>query len=385
MRIVIAPDKFRDSLSATEAANAIAEGIQSVDASVELDLCPMADGGEGIVAALVAATGGQLLTRRVTGPLAEMKVDAVFGMLGDGETAVVEMAQASGLALLKPADRNPLYTTTFGTGELLNAAVEAGAKRIVLGIGGSATVDGGIGCAQATGHTIILEEGEPVSATEPLVGADVLRVVLVKRHRGERTDGVPITVACDVVNPLFGPTGAAVVFGPQKGATPKQVEQLDAALKQLATRTGKLDAAQTPGAGAAGGMGFGMVAFFGAELRRGVEIVMDAVRLRERLRGADLCITGEGRLDAGTLHGKTIAGVAVACRDVGVPCVALVGACDCEPTALRAAGVAAAFSIVNRPMALDEAMRDAAPLLRRASANVMGVLKLSDRRLRDPA
>jgi glycerate kinase len=344
----------------------------------------MADGGEGIVTALVAATGGRLLTRRVTGPLPEMKVDALFGMLGDGETAVVEMATASGLALLKPEDRNPLYTTTFGTGELLNAAVEAGAKRILLGIGGSATVDGGVGCAQATGHTIILEEGEPVSATEPLVGADVSRVVLVKRHRGERTDGVPITVACDVENPLFGPIGAAVVFGPQKGATPKQVEQLDAALKQLATRTGQLDAAQTPGAGAAGGMGFGMVAFFGAELRRGVEIVMDAVRLRERLRGAGLCITGEGQLDAGTLHGKTIAGVAAACREAGVPCVALAGACDCEPTKLRAAGVTAAFSIINRPMTLEEAMRDAAPLLRGAAANVMGLVRLSDRALRNP-
>jgi glycerate 2-kinase len=371
MKVVVAPDKFKGCLSAAEVASAIASGLRGVEDGIEIDQCPMADGGEGTVAALVAATGGKLVTRRVTGPLPDVKVDAVFGMLGDGQTAVIEMAAASGLALLKPEDRNPLYTTTYGTGELLNAAVELGAKKIVLGIGGSATVDGGIGCAQATGHTIILEGGEPVSPTEPLAGQDLPRVVLIKRHRGERTDGVEITVACDVTNPLCGPDGAARVFGPQKGATPQVVEQLDEALRQLAMRLGKADLAETQGAGAAGGLGFGMMAYYGATLRRGVEIVADAVKLRERLRGGSLCITGEGKLDEQSAQGKTVAGVAAICRELNVPCIALAGSIEGIEELLGYGGLTAAFSICDRPMSLAESIEKARPLLFRAAANVV--------------
>jgi glycerate kinase len=373
MKIVLAPDKFKGCFSAAEVCRAMAAGLRRVDAAIEIDACPMADGGEGTVAALVAATGGRLLTARVTGPLPEMKVDATFGMLGDGRTAVIEMAAASGLALLKADQRNPLYTTTYGTGELLNAAVEAGAKQILLGIGGSATNDAGIGCAQATGHTIILDEGEPAAATEPLVGQDLPRVVLVKRHRGERTDGVPITVACDVTNPLYGPSGAAHVFAPQKGASPDQVEQLDAALRQLARRLNKDDLAQTPGAGAAGGLGFGMLAFYGAMLRRGIDIVIEATRLRDRLRGADLCITGEGKLDAQSAHGKAVWGVAAACREAGVPCVAIAGAIEDADRLMGTDGLTAAFSICNQPMTLEDSMARAAELLSHAAANVLRV------------
>src|SRR5437763_14852044 len=224
MRLVIAPDKFKGCLSADEVARAIADGARRADPSIEIDSCPLADGGEGTVAALVAATGGTLVTRRVTGPLPEMKVDATFGVLGDrpGEprTAVVEMAAASGLALLRPDQYDPLATTTFGTGELIRAAAEMGVRNILLGIGGSATVDGGIGCAQGAGLPVLLRDGEPTSPTEPLCGRDVERVELVKHGRGSPVDGVTITVACDVTNPLFGPPGAAPVFGPQKGATP---------------------------------------------------------------------------------------------------------------------------------------------------------------------
>ena len=371
MKIVIAPDKFKGCLTAAEVCRAIAAGLRWVDPAVFIDECPMADGGEGTVAALVEATGGRLITRRVTGPLPEMKVDAIFGMLGDGQTAIIEMAAASGLALLKPEDRNPLFTTTFGTGELINAAIELGAKKIILGIGGSATVDGGIGCAQACGHTIILENGEPVSPTEPLVGADVSRVVLIKRHRGEKTDGVPIIVACDVENPLFGPCGAAEVFGPQKGATPEQVVQLDAALRQLAIRMNQIALAEFPGAGAAGGLGFGMMAYFGAVLQRGVEIVIDATGLRERLCGADLCITGEGSLDAQSAHGKTVVGVSRLCRELGVPCIALAGAIGEGAEKVLDEGMTAYFGICDRPMSLAEAMRDAALLLKSAAANVL--------------
>jgi len=307
----------------------------------------------------------------VTGPLPEMKVDATFGIVGDGTTAVIEMAAASGLALLPTQDRNPLNTTTFGTGELLNAAVELGVRRIILGIGGSATIDGGIGCAQACGHTIVLEDGEPVSITEPLVGADLSRVVMVKRHRGEKTDRVKITVASDVTNPLFGENGAAVVFGPQKGATPEQVRELDAALRQLATRNGRLDLAGQPGAGAAGGLGFGMMAFFGAEMRCGIDIVLETTDLRRRLEGADLCITGEGRLDAQSLGGKAVIGVARVCGEVGVTCIALAGTVARDMDGADVDGLTACFSICDGPKTMEHAIADTPRLLSSSAANVL--------------
>jgi glycerate kinase len=374
-KCVIAPDKFKGCLTAAQVARAIAAGLRTVDPMIQIDECPMADGGEGTVAALVAATGGRLITRRVTGPLPEMKVDATFGMLGDGTTAIVEMAAASGLDLLKPEDRNPLYATTFGTGELLNAAIAEGAKHIILGIGGSATCDGGIGCAQACGHTIILEDGEPVSMTEPLIGNDLGRIVLIKRHRGERTDGIPITVACDVDNPLYGPHGAAIIYGPQKGGTHAAVKSLDGALRQLAIRMNRLDLAETPGAGAAGGLGFGMLAYFGAALQRGVEIVIDAVKLRDRLQGSDLCFTGEGRLDAQSDRGKTTAGVAEACRALGIPCIAVAGSIGEGAEAVLTRGMTAYFSICDGPMTLDEARMQADRLLAETAANVMRLIR----------
>jgi glycerate kinase len=326
VKVVVAPDKFKDCLAAPDVANVIARGVTKAFPDADVDRCPLADGGDGFVAALVAATGGRVERRRVTGPLPEMKVDAAFGILGDGATAVVEMAAASGLALLKPEDRNPLNTTTFGTGELLVAAAKiTGINHILLGIGGSATCDGGVGCAQACGLPVILDHGEPVAMTEPICGRDLPSVVLVKHGRGSPVERMRITVACDVSNPLYGPNGAAPVFGPQKGAPPDIVCELDDSLRALATRLGKTAEAITPGAGAAGGLGFGMLAFFGATLRPGFGIVADAVRLRERLAGADLCITGEGRFDRSTLSGKTVAGVAKLCREFGVPCVALAG------------------------------------------------------------
>ncbi len=371
MNVVIAPDKFKGCLTAAEVSQAIARGLKAVDPTLSINECPMADGGEGTVAALVSATGGTFITCRVTGPLADMKVDATFGLLGDGTTAVLEMSSASGLALIKPEDRNPLNTTTFGTGELINAAIAHGAKKIILGIGGSATVDGGIGCAQACGHTIILEDGEPVSPTEPLVGADVQRVVLIKRHRGERTDGVPIVVACDVENTLYGPNGAAAIYGPQKGATPMHVQQLDAALRQLSARLNQVALADVPGAGAAGGLGFGMMAYFGATLSRGVEIVIDATKLRDRLRSADLCLTGEGRLDAQSANGKTTVGVARLCREMGVPCIALAGSIGAGAERVLDEGMTAYFGICDQPMTLDEAMRNAPNLIASTASNIL--------------
>ena len=368
MRILIAPDKFKGSLTARQAAEAIAEGVRRALPDAQLDLCPLADGGEGTVDALVAATNGTKLVERVVGPLPELRVDAEFGMLGDGRTAVIEMSAAAGLALLAPPDRNPLYTTTFGVGQLLLAAAKHGAKRIVLGIGGSATTDAGIGCAQAAGLTVLLEGGEPVSMSEPLCGQDMDRVVLVKRGRGSPIDHVHIIVACDVTNPLFGPSGAARVFGPQKGASPTEVAQLDRSLQALAVRLGKLDVAQHPGAGAAGGLGFGMMAYFGARLRSGIELVMEAAHLRDRLHGVDLCITGEGKLDAQSLSGKTPIGVARLCKAAGVPCVAAVGVSELTQDQASGAGLSGIESLLSRAGSVQQAMANAGELLCEAVA-----------------
>lgn len=371
MRIVIAPDKFKGSLSARQVCDAIAAGARSAVPDAEIDLCPVADGGEGTVDALVGATGGRLVSHRVIGPLPEMKVAATFGLLGDGQTAVVEMSAASGLALLGEQDRNPMNTTTFGTGELLLRAAETGARQILLGIGGSATVDGGIGCAQACGLPVLLAGGEPVSPTEPLCGRDLNSVLMIKHGRGSPVERVRITVACDVTNPLYGPLGAAPVYGPQKGATPAQVKWLDDALRGLAERTGKFAEAMTPGAGAAGGLGFGMLAFFGATLRSGVGIVLEAVRLRERLRGADLCITGEGRLDAGSLHGKVPLGVARMCRELAIPCVALVGSLGEGAEQALGEGILAYFALNDGTRPPHACIRDAPQLLEALAERVI--------------
>ena len=375
MRVVVAPDKFKGCLSAAEVAGAIAEGLRAAEPGVELDLCPMADGGEGTVDTLVAATGGRLERRRVMGPLPEMKVEATFGVLGDGQTAVIEMAAASGLHLLKEEQRNPMRTTTYGTGELVMAAVEMGVKRIILGIGGSATVDAGLGCAQACGALILLDDGSRRGmGDEAVCGRDVARVTGVEHAWGQNA---AITVACDVTNPLYGPTGASAVFGPQKGATADDVRELDGAMEQLAKRLGKGELARRAGAGAAGGLGFGMLAFFGAELRAGVEMVIEAVKLRERLRGADLCITGEGKLDAQSLAGKTPIGVARVCRQMGVPCVALAGAVgeDLDRHAAANAGITALFSIAGGPCTLKESMEQARGSLARVAWQVARLLR----------
>jgi glycerate kinase len=370
MRVVVAPDKFKGCLTAAQVAGAMEMGLRRARADIEIDRCPLADGGEGTVDALVIATGGRFVSRRVTGPIPDMKVEARFGILGDGQTAVIEMSAASGLALLKREDMDPMRTTTFGTGELMVAAAGLGVSRIILGIGGSATIDGGIGCAQACGLPVILEEGEPVSPSEPLVGADLQRVVRIKHGRGGPIDRVRIEVACDVTNPLYGENGAAEVYGPQKGATPGQIVELDAALMNLARRNDKLAEADLPGAGAAGGLGFAMAAFFGARLSSGAAIVMDAVRFRERLAGADLCLTGEGRLDRSSLSGKVAIGVGRACRDARIPCIALAG--SIEPAIDFGAEGITAVQIGDGPITLEKSIRQAEMLI---AAKVESVLR----------
>lgn len=373
MKIVVAPDKFRGCLAAGEVAEAIAQGIRRFDPSIEIDMAPVADGGEGTAAVLVAATGGRTHTVRVTGPLADMQVDAVIGILGDGKTAVVELAAASGLALVPPGLANPMRATTYGTGQLILAAAKMGMKEIIVGLGGAATVDGGIGCAQACGLPVLLDDGQ-ADPHEPLVGGDLPRVMFIKHGRGGAAaplDHVRIRAACDVTNPLFGESGAAKVYGPQKGATPEQVELLDTAMRRLAERTQTLDAANLPGAGSSGGMGYALAAFFGATLHRGIELVTETMRLPQRLSDADLCITAEGRLDAQTAHGKAVCGVANRCQAASVPCIALAGAIGAGAEAMYEKGLTAYSSICDRPMELAEAMRDAARLLASAAENMV--------------
>lgn len=363
MRIVIAPDKFKGCLPADQVAASLAAGVSRRWPGATVDLCPQADGGEGFVDAMLAATPGRRIVSRVTGPLADLRVDAAWGLLEEGPTAVVEMSAASGLALVPEGLRDPMQTTTHGTGELLLHAARAGARRILLGIGGSATVDAGIGCCNAVGHTVLFRDGEHACPTDPLCGRDLASVYAVKRGRGSPLDRIPIEVACDVSSPLFGPDGAACVFGPQKGATPEQVAWFDQQHRGLAERCLRLDEALIPGSGAAGGLGWAMLSFFDAVLRPGIDLVMSATRLRDRLAGADLCVTGEGSFDGQSLSGKTAVGVARLCREVGVPCALVAGRLAADPSDL----FVCAEAVTPAGMALPEAVARAPELIAAAA------------------
>ncbi len=366
MKFLVAPDKLKGSLSATDAADCISAGILRAFPSAQIDQCPIADGGEGTVAAVLKSCRGRRITRRVTGPLPEMKVDAGFALLED-RTAVIEMSAASGLWLLPMDQRDPLATTTFGTGELVAAAIAEGASKIIVGLGGSATIDAGVGMAQACGFTVLMRDGQPTSMTEPLCGRDLPSVLVVKHGRGEITAGMPVIGATDVNCPLLGPTGAARVFGPQKGATPELAARLDTDLSELVDRTGTHLHAQTSGAGAAGGLGFGILAFFGGSLVNGFQWIADATQLSDRLIGVDLCVTAEGGLDAQTTAGKAVAGVARLCKNHAVPCIALAGSIGRGIESLHEQGLTAWFSICDGPMLLEESAREVRRLLTSAA------------------
>lgn len=392
MRIVIAPDKFKGSLTSAQACDAIAAGLGRAIADVEIDTCPMADGGEGTVAAMTAAMGGRVGWFDVCGPLPGTTVRAPIGFIEAGKTAVIELAGASGLHHLTPEQRDPTRTTTFGTGELMDTAAQFGAKRILLGLGGSATCDGGLGIAQAWGAAIKTTTGKTYGPGDrKITGGDAGRVTSVTRAGGSTSPragqqptqylglsdgalldrrGVEFVVACDVGNPLLGPDGAAHIFGPQKGATPAQVSELDAGLAKMVDRLDLGAVASLPGAGAAGGVGFGMAAFFGAKIVSGAELVFEAVRLGDRLKSADLCITAEGRFDSQSLSGKAPFAVAQACKTAGVPCVVLAGSVGDDLGDAYEKGVTAAISMIDRPMALADAVEHAAALLERAAFNV---------------
>src|SRR6266550_5465728 len=372
MRIVIAPNAFKGSLSALQAAEAIRDGVLAVAADADLLLVPIADGGDGTVDALVAATSGERRTLRVRGPLME-PVHADYGLIDNGKTAVIEMAKAAGLGLVPPQRRDPRVTTTYGVGELLQHAYDAGARLFIVGIGGSATNDGGAGMAQALGYHLLDDRGHELPpgglALQRLARIDVGGV-----HANWKD--AEVDVACDVTNPLTGPSGASAVYGPQKGATPEMVAELDSALRHFAEivrRDLGMDIEALPGAGAAGGLGAGLVAFTGARLRPGAEMVMEAIRLDERLGGAGLVITGEGRIDSQTARfGKGPAAIARHARQAGIPVVAI-GCSIADETELRLLFDGLEATVLE-PCSLDEAIAQARPLLVAASTRVMRLL-----------
>ncbi len=374
MRFICAPDSFKESLTATEAAAAMARGIRQVLPHAEVDCCPIADGGEGTVDALVHATGGRLIHTSIRGPLGD-PVTATFGMLGDGKTAAIEMAAASGLALVPIDNRNPLKTHTLGTGQLVAAALDHGASAIILGIGGSATNDGGCATAQALGVRFFDPEGRHIN--EPISGAMLQRLGRIDANAIDpRLEVTPITVACDVTNPLTGPEGAAAIYGPQKGASSEQVAALDHGLAHLAhllRRDLGRDVEHLPGSGAAGGLGGGLVAFLGAELKPGAALVLEALDFDRRAAGADVCLTGEGRLDGQSLSGKACLTAARAAARHGTPTYALVGSLGPDAHRTLDAGLAG-FRLIGEGLPAGESIRRAAELLQQAAARLTEAL-----------
>jgi glycerate kinase len=366
MKVICAPDSYKECLTAGEAAAAMADGVRRVLPHAEIDPCPVADGGEGTVDALVAALGGEYRENLVTGPCGE-PVRARWGLV-DGDTAVIEMAAAAGLHLTPRTRRNPLATTTYGVGELMLAAVRAGARRLIVGLGGSATVDGGCGMAQALGWRFLDARGREMSA--PLTGGDLASILHIESGGADDSlAGLEIEGACDVDAPLLGPEGAAAVFAPQKGADPEGVAALEAGLTHLARLVRRelgADMANLAHAGAAGGLGAGLAVFARARLGSGIDRVLATSRFEERLRGADLCLTGEGRIDGQTLTGKACLGVARAAARHGVPVVALVGAAGPGADALGAAGLGD-WRLIGPGLSREESLQRARELLAAAA------------------
>jgi glycerate 2-kinase len=374
MKFVLAPDSFKESMSAKKAALAMQEGIQNVFPEATCIIVPMADGGEGTVESLVDATEGHFIRKTVIGPLGEL-VEAEFGLSGDRQTAIIEMASASGIHLVKKEHRNPLITTTFGTGELIKHALDLGVKRIIMGIGGSATNDGGVGMLQALGVSLLDEEGNEL----PFGGGSLHLLHKIEMDElDHRLHSVKLDVACDVNNPLIGEKGASHIFGPQKGATPEMVEQLDRNLTHFANvikqQLGK-DISETPGAGAAGGIGAGLIAFLQAELTRGVNLVIDYTDLENKIIGADYVFTGEGSIDGQTLFGKTPFGVATTAKKHSVPVIAFAGRIGNGTEALYEHGFTSIVGILKEVTTIEEALISGSRNLTHAVENMCRILK----------
>ena len=375
MKIVIAPDSYKESLSALEVATQIELGFRQIFPRAEYVKLPMADGGEGTVQAMVEATQGRLVQVQVTGPLGQ-SVTGFYGLTGDGRTAVIEMAAASGLALVPPAQRNPELTTSYGMGELIAAALDAGARQLILGLGGSATNDGGAGMLQALGVRLLDAAGSELARG----GAALARLARIDASGLDaRLRACRIDVACDVDNPLTGGRGASAIFGPQKGATPAMVERLDAALAHYAAiieRDLGVAVDAVAGAGAAGGMGAAMLAFLHGRLRPGCEIIAQALNLDAAVCDADLVVTGEGRIDQQTIFGKTPFGVATVAKRHGKPVVGIAGSLGANAEVVHAHGIDATFSVLNRICTLPEALAEAEHNVRSAARNIAAVLAM---------
>jgi glycerate kinase len=370
MKIIIAPDSYKGSLSAMEVALAIKKGIAKADPAIESVIVPMADGGEGTVQSMVDATNGRIINVSVNDPLSRI-INSFYGILGDGSTAVIEMAAASGLPLLSVQERNPLKTSTFGTGELIKDALDKGCRKIIIGLGGSATNDGGIGMAVALGARLLDAEGKEIGhgggALARLHKIDITSL-------DKRLYDCSIVAACDVDNPLCGEKGAAAVYGPQKGATPEMIEILDKNLRKFAdivkTQLGK-DIINTPGSGAAGGLGAGVQVFLSAKLERGINIVTKITNLSDKVKGSDLVITGEGMIDFQTAFGKTPFGVAIVAKQYNIPVIAIAGSLGKNYQDLYNKGFDAIFSITDKPMTLEYAMQNASVLIESVTENII--------------
>jgi glycerate kinase len=375
VRIVVAPDSFKGSLSAMAVAIAMEQGIKTVFADAQVSKVPIADGGEGTAEALVAVTGGRMIRQVVKGPLGDL-IEASWGLLGDNKTAVIEMAAASGLTLIPLDKRDPRLATTYGTGQLIIAALDHGIEKIIIGIGGSATNDGGAGMAQALGAKFLDHKGQEL----PAGGAALAKLATIDLTQlDQRLAQVTLLVACDVDNPLCGPRGASAVYGPQKGATSEMVAELDEALKiyaTIATATTGKNVTDCPGAGAAGGLGAGLLFFTQAQLRPGIEIVLEACDFAGIVKDADLVITGEGSTDFQTAHGKAPVGVAQQAKRYHVPVVCLSGGLGNGCDDVLQQGIDGLMSTVPRPMSLAVCMEQAADLVQAATARMGRLIKL---------
>ncbi len=375
LRILVAPNAFKESLSALEAAKAITAGILKILPRAQITQVPIADGGDGTLEVVVAGTGGKTYKAQVLNPLGN-EITAEYGITGDGKTAIIEMSRASGLALVPLSKRDPMLTTSYGTGQLIQAALGRGVEKIILGIGGSATVDGGIGALQSLGVAFLDEKGKPVGfGGQGLLAVEQIDLSglnpLLKRVR--------ILVACDVDNPLIGPKGAAAVFGPQKGARPSMVKRLDKGLNKLAQSIHKsrgADVSNLPGAGAAGGISGSFKGLLGAQLRPGSDLVFELLKVKEIVPNMDLVITGEGKIDFQTPFGKGPGVLAKIASKYRVPVIGLAGAVSENIEDLFANGFSAVFSIINRPMELDYALRHACPLMESAAEQVARLIRL---------
>jgi glycerate kinase len=373
MKILIAPDKFKGSLSAFEVADNIEKGILKVFPKAIVVKVPMADGGEGTVESLVDATGGKIIKTNVKDPLFR-DIESFYGILGDGKTAVIEMAAASGLYLLKDYERNPMITTTYGTGQLIKDALDRGCRRFIIAIGGSATNDGGAGMATVLGVKFYDKDGIEIG----LGGGELSKIYSIDTSNiDDRLKECEFIVACDVANPLIGENGASRVYGPQKGATKEMVEVLDKNLEhygKLLEKYFNKKIIDVPGSGAAGGLGAGLMAFLNAQLKNGIEIIIETLKLEEKIKEADIVISGEGKIDFQTAFGKTISGIAKLCKKHNKPLIVIAGTVE-DIENLYEIGVSSIFSIVEKPMSLEDAIKNAPTLLEKSAERIFRLIK----------